>query len=115
MLEPLQSSYSCSEPYYSQLSDAINGNGALWDWALCPYTATGLGLTGVGLIILATGFVGLRNWSESWTLPLTWLALVAPVLAVALLPGAIVTRIAGIVTLAVAGLLVGLYFWWARG
>lgn len=107
--------YSCSRPFYQLLAEAASGNpDALFDWVFCPYTITGLGLAGVGLIVLLTGFVGLKNWSESWTLPLTWLALVAPVLAVSMLPGNIIRQIAGVVTIALAMVGIGLYYWWGR-
>lgn len=112
-LTPLQ--YNCSRPFYQLLAEAVNGQGALWNWPLCPYTITGLGLGGVGLIVAATGFVGLKNWSEGWTLPMTWLALVTPVLAAAMLPGTVLRRIAGIITLAFGvGIIVGLWYWWGR-
>ena len=106
--------YTCSRPFYDLLANATTNPDALFNWVFCPYTITGLGLTGVGLIILATGFVGLKNWTESWTLPLTWLALVAPAMATALLPGNLLRQIAGAITLAVAMLFIGLWWWWGR-
>lgn len=105
-------SYTCSRPFYELLADTVNTPSLIFDWVLCPYTITGLGLTGVGLIIIATGFVGLKNWSESYVLPLAWLALVAPVMATALLPGGVLQRVAGVITVAVAMLLIGLWYWW---
>lgn len=104
--------FSCSRPFYQMLADAVTHPQNFFNWVLCPYTTTGLGLTGVGFIVLATGFLGIKNWSESWTLPLTWLALAAPVLAATMLPGAVTRQIAGIVTLAFAMTMIGLYYWW---
>lgn len=107
-------SFSCSRPFYELLSEAVTNADALFDWVFCPYTITGLGLAGVGVFVLGTGFVGLKNWSESWILPMTWLALVAPVLAVAMLPGNVLRQIAGIVTIAVALVFIGWWFWSGR-
>lgn len=104
----------CSRPFYELLSGAVNNPSLIWDWAFCPYAITGLGMTGVGVLILATGFVGIKNWSESWTLPLTWLALVAPVLAVGMLPGLVSRRIAGLLTVAFSMLFIGIWWWWGR-
>jgi len=87
----------------------------IFDWLACNYTIEGLGLSGLGLFVLATGFVGLKNWSESWEVPLTWLAIVTPAMAAGfLLPGALVRRIAGVLTIVVAMLIIGIYYWWGR-
>lgn len=104
----------CTRPFFEYLAEAVSNPDALFDWVFCPYVITGLGWTGVGLIILATGFIGIKNWSESWTLPLTWLALVGPVLATAMLPGDVVRRVAGVITVAFAMLIIGLWWWWGR-
>lgn len=102
---------SCSRPFY----EILTGSGDLFTWVTCPYAIGGLGMTGVGMFVLITGFVGLKNWSESWTLPLTWLAIIAPAMAAAfLLPGVLVRQIAGVITLAVVGVFIGLYWWWGR-
>lgn len=111
---PLQTDYTCSRPFYELLAETVSHPDRIFDWVFCPYTIGGLGLSGVGLIVLATGFVGLKNWSESLTLPLTWLVLVGPVMAAALLPGNVLRRIAAVVTLGVALLFIGLYWWWGR-
>lgn len=106
----LQGGFQCSRPFYEIMAD-----GRLWDWLACPYAIDGLGLTGVGAFVILTGFVGLKNWSESWTLPITWLAIVTPAMAAGfLIPGGLLRRIAGILTVAVALLLVGIYYWWGR-
>lgn len=90
-------------------------DGRTFDWLACPYTIEGLGLTGLGMFVLAGGFIGLKNWSESWTVPITWLAIISPFMAAAfLLPGALLRRIAGLLTLAVAMLIIGIYWWWGR-
>lgn len=106
--------YQCSRPFYELLVKAVSNPDVFWDWAFCPYTITGLGLAGVGLFILGTGFIGIKNWSESWILPLVWLAFVAPVLAVAMLPGSVLRQIAGIITIAVALVFVGWWYWSGR-
>lgn len=108
-LVPLQGSFECSRPFYELIAD-----GQLFDWLACPYAIGGLGITGVGLFVLFTGFIGLRNWSESWVLPVTWLALMTPAMAATLLPGALLRRVAGVITVAVAMLLLGIYWWWGR-
>lgn len=105
---PLQGGYQCSRPFYDLLPDVFN-------WLGCPYTIDGLGLTGLGMFVLVAGFVGVWNQSESWEAPLTWLAIVAPAMAAGfLLPGSIVLRVAGAVTVAVAMLMIGLYWWFGR-
>jgi hypothetical protein len=107
---PLQSwEYNCSRPFYEIMAD-----GDLFQWLPCPYSISGLGITGVGAFMLLYGFVGLKNWSESWTLPMTWLAIMTPAMAAVLLPGALLRRIAGLITVAVVLLFVGLYWWWGR-
>lgn len=101
---------TCSRPFYDYIA-----NGDVWNWLGCPYAIDGLGFVGIGMFIVVGGFIGLNNWSESWALPLTWLAIITPALAAGLLlPGALLRRIAGILTLAVAMLLIGLYWWWGR-
>lgn len=105
----LQGGFKCSRPFYEHIAD-----GRLWDWLACPYTIDGLGLTGLGMFLITTGFVGLKNWSESWTVPITWLAIVTPAMAATLLPGSLLRRIAGLLTLAVVMIFVGVYYWWGR-
>lgn len=106
--------YTCSRPFWDLLAQTVSHPRYIFYWSFCPYTITGLGLAGVGVIVLLTGFIGLRNWSESWTLPLTWLALVAPVLATAMLPGNVLREVAGVVTVAFALVIIGLWWWWGR-
>ncbi len=104
----LQGGYQCSRPFYELWPDVFN-------WLTCPYAIGGLGLVGVGLFVLGGGFIGLYNWSESWEVPMTWLAIVAPAMAAGfLLPGGVQRRIAGVVTVAVAMVMIGLYWWWGR-
>lgn len=106
-----QGGFRCSRPFYELMAD-----GYLWDWLACPYAIGGLGLVGVGMFVIAGGFIGLHNWSESWTVPITWLGIVTPFMAAAyLLPGALLRRIAGFLTAAVAMLFIGMYWWWGRG
>lgn len=105
----LQSGYNCSRPFYEIIVDH-----GVFSWLPCPYSISGLGLSGVGMFTLAAGFIGLKNWSESWTLPITWLAIMTPAMGAALLPGSLLRRIAGVLTLAVVLLFVGIYYWWGR-
>jgi hypothetical protein len=105
----LQGGFECSRPFWDLMAD-----GQLFDWLACPYAIGGLGLTGVGMFVWAGGFIGLYNWSESWQVPLTWTAIITPAMAAVLLPGSLLRRIAGLLTLVVAGLLIGIYFWWGR-
>jgi len=109
MILQAESGFQCSRPFYDILLD-----GEIFDWMACPYTIGGLGLTGLGGFIWFGGFVGLKNWSESWTLPVTWTAIVTPAMSAALLPGTLIRRIAGVLTVAVALLMVGVYFWMGR-
>lgn len=111
-MSPLQ--ITCSRPFYDLLVETVSHPNRILDWVFCPYTIGGLGLGGVGMIVLATGFVGLKNWSEGWTLPMTWLALVGPTLAAAMLPGNVIRRIVGFLVLAVAMSAIGAYWWWGR-
>jgi len=101
---------TCERPFYEILGDGGN----IFEWLGCPYAIGGLEFTGVGMFIIVIGFVGLKNQSESWTVPMTWLAIMTPVLAATLLPGVLLRRIAGVLTLAVAGILIGLYWWFGR-
>lgn len=107
-------SYTCSRPFWDVLASTTSNPGNIFDWVFCPYTITGLGLTGVGLFILATGFVGLKNWTEGYTVPMVWLALVGPTLAAAMLPGNVIRQVAGAITVGFAMLFLGLYYWWGR-
>jgi len=100
---------SCSRPFFEMLA-----RGDLLKWVTCPYAIDGLTVTGVGMMIVITGFVGLKNWSESWTVPMVWVAIVSPAMAAALLPGVLLRRIAGLVTVAVAFIIIGVYWWWGR-
>jgi hypothetical protein len=103
-------SFQCSRPYYGVLAD-----GRIFDWGACVYAADGLGLAGVGLFVLAGGFIGLLNWSEGWAVPITWTAIVGPPMAAGvLLPGGLLRLVAGALTLAMAGLFIGAYWWWGR-
>jgi len=101
----------CERPFY----EILTGGGAnMFEWLGCPYAIGGLTFAGVGLFIIVTGVVGLKNWSESWTVPMVWVGIMAPALGATLLPGVLLRRIAGVLTLAVAGILIGLYWWFGR-
>lgn len=105
--------YACSRPFWDRLSQATNDPAALFDWVFCPYSIE-VGLPVVGSILMLIVFVGLFNWSESWRLPLTWLTLVAPVVAVIALPGGLIRLIGGLVTFGVLVMFIGIYYWWGR-
>lgn len=102
--------YQCSRPFWDLIA-----NGNLFDWMMCPYTIGGLGLTGFGVFVVALPFVGLKNWSESWRVPMVWLAIAVPSMSSLLLPGSVLRRIAGAITVAFAMLIIGIYWWWGRG
>jgi len=105
---PLQGGYQCSRPLYDLWPDLFN-------WLICGYAIGGLGLTGVGAFVVGMGFIGLYNWSESWEVPVVWLATVVPAMAAGfLIPGSLQRRIAGVITVGAAMLLIGIYWWWGR-
>lgn len=83
------------------------------EWIGEAYGASGLGVSGVALFILFIGAVGLFNWTESFKVPAVWLAIMSPVIAVAL-PVPAVMRLMGIITVAVAVLFVALWAYWQR-
>ena len=68
---------------------------------------------GFSLFVLFAGAVGLMNWTETLKAPAVWLTIMAPLVA-ATLPVAVVWRILGIVTTAVALLFLALYAYWGR-
>ena len=82
-------------------------------WIGEAYGASGLGVSGVALFILVTGAVGLFNWSESFRVPVVWLVLMTPLVAVTL-PVPVIFRLIGIVTTGVALLFVALWMFWNR-
>lgn len=93
------------------LDELLDGN---WlEWVGEAYGASGLGVSGVALFVLFTGAVGLYNWTESFKVPAVWLALMAPLVAVAL-PVPVVWRLLGILTVAVSMLFVGIWVYWRR-
>lgn len=104
---------TCDRPFWELWSNSVSDPDALFLAPFCPYSID-LGIVVVGTIVLLIGFIGLLNWSESWVVPGTWLAIVAPIVAVAALPGGLVRLIGGIVTLFAAMLFIGLWFWWTR-
>ena len=83
------------------------------EWIAEAFGASGMGVSGFVLFVMFIGAIGLFNWTESFTPPAVWLALVAPLLAVAL-PVPVVWRVMGIATLGFAMLFIGLYFYWDR-
>lgn len=105
--------YACSRPFWERLSAATSDPAALFDWVFCPY-AIEVGLPVVGTMLMAIGFVGMFHWSESWRLPVTWLAIVAPIVAATALPAGLIRLIGGIVTFGVLLFFIGIYYWWGR-
>lgn len=103
----------CTRPFWEILADAPSDPNALWNWVFAPYCAD-IGVAAVGGIMFVMGFVGLYNWTESWTMPLVWTSLVAPLVAVTALPGGLIRLIGGVVTLAVAMLFLGVWWWYGR-
>lgn len=103
----------CERPLWERLAEATSDPNALFDWVFCPY-AVDIGIVAVGTILLVIGFIGLYNWSESWSIPLVWLALVTPLVSMTALPGGLIRIIAGLATFGVALMILGLYWWWGR-
>lgn len=97
---------TCSRPFWELLAD-----GQIFRWVRCPYIIDGLGEAGFGLFLVGLPFVALFNWSESYTMPLIWLAISVPTLGAAILPGVVIRQIAGLLTAALALLIIGLYIW----
>lgn len=87
--------------------------GDFLEWIAEGYGASGIGVSGFALFVLFAGAIGLFNWTESFKVPAVWLALMTPLMAVAL-PVPAVMRIFGIITVAVAMLFVALWTYWWR-
>lgn len=83
------------------------------EWVGEAFGAGGLGVGGVALFVVFTGAIGLYNWTETFKVPAVWLVLVSPLIATAL-PVPVVWRIMGIVTTALAMLIIGLWVYWNR-
>lgn len=83
------------------------------EWVGEAYGASGLGVGGFALFVLFGGALALFNWTESFTPPAVWLALMTPLVA-AVLPVPALMRVMGIVTVAVAVLFVALWTYWQR-
>lgn len=92
--------------------DALT-DGNFLEWIAHAYGDSGIGVSGFALFVLFMGALGLFNWTESFKVPAVWLALMAPLVAVAL-PVPAVMRLMGIVTVAVAMLFVGMWSLWRR-
>ena len=82
-------------------------------WVAEAYGASGFGVAGFTLLVLFAGALGLFNWTESFKVPAVWLGITTPLVAAAL-PVPVVWRLIGIMTIAVAMLFVGLWFYWRR-
>lgn len=101
---------TCSRPLYEMLNAAINGGDAPMDWLFCSYAISGIGITGVGMFMALTVAVGLKNWTEGFTIPAVWLTLVAGVL-VTFVPGALAAKFFGIIVAGLAFLFIGIWYW----
>lgn len=104
---------TCDRPLWELAANAVSDPDALFLWPFCAYSID-IGIVVVGAILVLSVFVGLLNWSESWLVPMTWLAIAAPMVAAAALPGGVVRIIGGLVTFSVAMLFVGGWYWWSR-
>jgi hypothetical protein len=104
---------TCDRPIWEVATNAVSDPDALFLWPFCAYSID-IGLAVVGALLVLAVFVTLFNWSESWTVPMTWLALSTPIVAGAALPGGMIRLIGGLVTFAVAGLFIGAWYWWGR-
>jgi len=87
-------------------------NGQWLQWVVEAF-AVGVTSPGFALFVLFGGAIGLMNWSESFKQPAVWLVIMTPLVA-ATLPVAVVWRILGLVTTALATLFIGLYVYWGR-
>lgn len=92
-------------------SELVDGN--FPEWVAEAFGASGMGVSGFVLFVLFTGAIGLFNWSEGMTVPAVWVVVMTPVVS-AFLPVPIVWRLVGMITVAVAFLFVGLWFYWQR-
>lgn len=104
---------TCSRPLYEMLAEAVNGGRAPLDWVLCSYAISGLGVSGVGMFLSFTVAVGLKNWTEGFTVPVIWIVLSGGAL-VGFVPAPLWTKVAGVVTAAVAFLFIGLWYYLGR-
>jgi hypothetical protein len=104
---------TCDRPVWELAANAVSDPDALFLWPFCAYSID-IGLAVVGALLTLAVFVALLNWSESWVTPATWLALAAPMVAAAALPGVVIRIIGGLVTFAVASILIGAWYWWSR-
>jgi len=105
---------TCSRPLWDIWASSTSDPDALFLSPFCPYSID-IGLAVVGTLLMLVVFVGLLNWSESWIVPGTWLAIVSPIIAASALPGGVVRLIGGIVVFFVAAVFIGLWVWWSRG
>lgn len=84
-------------------------------WLTWIAEAFGVGVTvpGFSLFVLFAGAIGIMNWTETLKAPAVWVTIMAPTVA-ATLPVAVVWRIVGVATTALALLFLGLYVYWGR-
>ncbi|MFY4815919.1 hypothetical protein ACOJIV_25010 [Haloarcula sp. AONF1] len=82
------------------------------DWLIESY-AVGIGVPGFSLFVLFGGALAMMNWTETLKAPAVWLTVMSPLVA-STLPVAVVWRILGLVTTALALLFLGLYRYWGR-
>lgn len=105
--------YTCSRPFYKLLSDAATGDpDAIVNWVMCPYTISGMGLTGFGFFLIMTIAVGLKNWSESFEVPSVWIALATGTM-VAMIPAPVVGKLFGVIVGGIAFMFLGI-LWYFR-
>lgn len=84
-------------------------NGDVWNATWCVLTQpSGAGWSGVSLLVAFGGFVSLYNWSEGFTMPATWLAIMSGI-AIMMLPGTTAKVVLSTVVIAV---MIGLYGLW---
>lgn len=100
-------------PFYEILIDAITNGEAPFDWVTAVFASSGIGTTGFGFFLILTISVGLKNWSESFTIPMVWLVLMTSAL-VAMVPAPVADRLFGLIVAGIAFALIGILYYARR-
>lgn len=106
-LDIMPLAYNCSRPFWNRLAEGVTDPNAIMQWVMCPFTITGIGLQGFGFFLILTVSVGLKNWSESFVVPVTWIVLASGVM-VTMIPAPLVNRLFGLIVAGIGLLFIGL-------
>lgn len=98
---------TCSRPLHDMLVNQT------FDWIVCSHAMNSGGVLVVGTFMWAAVFTILLNWTESIYPPMTWSALISGVLFT-FLPGDLLMRVVGLVTIIVASVIVMVWHAWRR-